>query len=551
MIKKKKTYVSVDLCSRVKARLKRCGHYLFSTLLLLLLLLSLFFVIRFDAEAGPPTIIVPDDFSSIQAAINNASVGDIIFVRNGTYYENIVVDKAVRLVGEDPDATIIDGNLTASVIIVSHQSVHIEGFTLRNSSLGWPNSGIRVIDSWQCTFVNNIINVNFIGILLDSSPYNDLFQNVVTNNHYGIYLLSTFGNKIGDNSVIGNWAGVTLTSSSNNRIHGNLIKDNYYVGFVLIHSLNNSICYNNFVNNDYQVYLKEADYPNIWDSGYPSGGNFWSDYSGEDLYSGPYQNETGSDGLGDTPHFIDTANQDRFPHMQTVEVFHDVAVKNVALSAIKMYVGTVVSMEVVVTNYGNYTESFSVSIYYNETVIDSKWVTDLDAGGELTFNFEWNTTGVQPDMNYTVKAEASEVLGETNLENNVLIGGVVTVRSYKLDAVKIVEVLTSDELGQPVSSFVKGSMAHFKITANNTSPESEIVLVTVNVYDGSNATLGVVSFRGLIMPGTSVFILGLPIPYATSVGNSAVYANAFTDWPHLGGLPYGPELSATFQILGS
>lgn len=52
-----------------------------------------------------------------------------------------------------------------------------------------------------------------------------------------------------------------------------------------------------------------------WDNGYPSGGNYWSDYKGVDLYSGPYQNITGCDGIGDTPYIIDEYNVDRYPLM--------------------------------------------------------------------------------------------------------------------------------------------------------------------------------------------------------------------------------------------
>jgi hypothetical protein len=55
--------------------------------------------------------------------------------------------------------------------------------------------------------------------------------------------------------------------------------------------------------------------PTMWDDGYPSGGNYWSDYRGVDLYSGPYQNETGSDGIGDTPYVIDENNVDHYPLM--------------------------------------------------------------------------------------------------------------------------------------------------------------------------------------------------------------------------------------------
>ena len=54
---------------------------------------------------------------------------------------------------------------------------------------------------------------------------------------------------------------------------------------------------------------------NTWDDCYPSGGNYWSDYSGVDAYSGVYQNETGRDGIGDTPYVIDEYNIDRYPLM--------------------------------------------------------------------------------------------------------------------------------------------------------------------------------------------------------------------------------------------
>ncbi len=52
---------------------------------------------------------------------------------------------------------------------------------------------------------------------------------------------------------------------------------------------------------------------NTWDDGYPSGGNYWSDYQSSDFYCGPYQNMTGSDGLGDTPYVIDANNTDHYP----------------------------------------------------------------------------------------------------------------------------------------------------------------------------------------------------------------------------------------------
>ena len=59
---------------------------------------------------------------------------------------------------------------------------------------------------------------------------------------------------------------------------------------------------------------------NTWDNDYPSGGNYWNDYTGEDQYSGPGQNLTGPDGIGDNPYNIPdihgSKNKDRYPLME-------------------------------------------------------------------------------------------------------------------------------------------------------------------------------------------------------------------------------------------
>jgi pectin methylesterase-like acyl-CoA thioesterase len=61
-------------------------------------------------EANPDVIVVPDEYFSIQEAINHSKSGDTIFVKSGIYFENLVIDKnGLRLVGEDKDTTIIDG----------------------------------------------------------------------------------------------------------------------------------------------------------------------------------------------------------------------------------------------------------------------------------------------------------------------------------------------------------------------------------------------------------------------------------------------------------
>jgi hypothetical protein len=233
-----------------------------------------------------------------------------------------------------------------------------------------------------------------------------------------------------------------------------------------------------------------------------------------------------------------------------IEPFHDVAVLSVVPSASKVYQGQGVDISVVVVNIGSYPETFDVTTYYDESVIEQRNVANLAIGGQLTLVYGWNTSSVEPGRVYLIKAEASAVVGEVNLDNNVLVDGSVKVRSLALEAIRVSQLTPSDHLGNPASSFNTGTIGYFKVLVNSTSDESEIVLVTVNVYDSSSVSLGVVSFKGMIMPGTSIFILGIPIPSTAHTGTARVYANTFTDWPFKGGLPYGPEKTATFQILG-
>jgi parallel beta-helix repeat protein len=132
-------------------------------------------------------------------------------------------------------------------------------------------------------------------------------------NSQGIDLYASSNVTIQNMEISGFFLGIWFYLSSNNIVSGNNITTNG-CGISLDFSSNNTICHNNFVNNVGQV--GASGYPNVWDGGYPFGGNYWSDYSGVDLYSGPYQNQTGSDGIGDTPYVINANNRDNYPLMR-------------------------------------------------------------------------------------------------------------------------------------------------------------------------------------------------------------------------------------------
>ena len=135
------------------------------------------------------TIIVPDDYPTIQEAINNANNGDTIFVRAGTYYENLIVDKLINLIGENKETTIIDGSENGHVVRLIVDYITITGFTIRNSGLipspGGEYGGIT-IESSHNNISGNIISDNFIGIHSLSSNNNIIHNNIFFNN--GIYL---------------------------------------------------------------------------------------------------------------------------------------------------------------------------------------------------------------------------------------------------------------------------------------------------------------------------------------------------------------------------
>ena len=106
----------------------------------------------------------------------------------------------------------------------------------------------------------------------------------------------------------------------------------------------------------------------------------------------------------------------------------DVAITDVTLTDTVVYVGETVNITVAVQNYGGVTESFDVTVSYNSTVIDTKNVTDLAVGASEVLTFSWDTWGVQPCSNYTIRAEASVVPNESNISNNVYVDGNVKVK---------------------------------------------------------------------------------------------------------------------------
>jgi parallel beta-helix repeat protein len=222
-----------------------------------------------------------------------------------------------------------NNNISRNNITNIHTSIHHEG------------TGIWLYESTSNSISgNNIIN-NQNGICLTYSESNIIYDNMIISNDWNGILLKYYSNHnmISSNTILNNRNGIIIAANStNNHMLNNYIADCEWDGVYLVGSQNNSVisntvnnCFtgiymrsindnmnviyhNNFLDNTYQVTCYST--PNMWDDDYPSGGNYWSDYTDVDLYSGPYQNETGSDGIGDTPYIIYGTNQDNYPLME-------------------------------------------------------------------------------------------------------------------------------------------------------------------------------------------------------------------------------------------
>jgi parallel beta-helix repeat protein len=163
------------------------------------------------------------------------------------------------------------------------------------------------------TIRGNKLTKNGYGILLNSSPINTVNMNDATENTYGICLNHSSNNIVNNNSATTNTYGICLDSySSGNTVNMNNVTTNK-CGISLISSQSNTMYYNNF---NYNILVQAnvtSGFHNVWDVGYPSGGNYWSNYTGGDLMSGLYQNVSGRDGIDDKAYDIDASNKDRYP----------------------------------------------------------------------------------------------------------------------------------------------------------------------------------------------------------------------------------------------
>jgi len=293
---------------------------------------------------------------TIQEAINRAEPGETIHVPSGVYFEHLVINKSISLVGENLTSTILDGNGTGILVEILSDNVSLHNFTLRNAEKivtlinvkncevqgniianitnSTHGTGIRaqnceniriyenIFDSLDCyniyfsqtrkSFIEeNMFNANkrwSQPIFLYFSEENVIESNNVSGyealNEGGIGLLYSNNNLIRYNYIFENdWVGLSLRYSNCNVIEGNTITKHTWYGLKMENCRENNVHWNNFLSNYKHANIKNCE--NItWSL--EKFGNYWDNYAGKDL---------DMNGVGEEPYQIDSENFDFFPLM--------------------------------------------------------------------------------------------------------------------------------------------------------------------------------------------------------------------------------------------
>ncbi len=404
-------------------------------LVILLISITLIFQVKIPTTKAAVTITVPDNYPTIQGALNQAQSGDTIFIKSGTYTENIVFPAPLTNIiikGENEYSTILNGAFSydysgyGSSINIQIQDLTITGFVSAVSQTPGINltfSGCYLSSTFsgggglggKFTFIGNTINggLNIYGedgggSSLNNVIENNIFQNcgislkgpagepsndtvygnTITNAAVGIY--PGYGDTIEDNWIKNCSVGIQLGPEPYRVV--DLIEQNTleYNTYGLQLSVNQAVTVedNNFMNNTYQAVCGPAGIPifgpNVWS------GNYWSDYKGTDA---------NHNGIGDTPYVIDSSDQDNYPLMTPYPNSFSV---NPTIDASAGTGGSINPNGYVLVNFdGAQTFSFTPNLGYHlsDVTVDGNSVdavssysfTNVQAAHTITASFAINT----------------------------------------------------------------------------------------------------------------------------------------------------------------
>jgi len=231
----------------------------------------------------------------------------------------------------------VNGTAIGQLIVVTCNSVHVANLHITNADVavelayvtdaviedsnlslnGMWGSGIGLIHATRVRIASSQLYREYYGVYAGYSDNLTFTGNLVYRTEIGVYALYSGSYLLTHNRFTENLIGIGLGGATNSTIVRNdFSRNGFTVGWGVAIGDGSSgvrVHHNNFFNNTAQA-REDGAMEDAWDDGYPSGGNYWSDYAGADQCNGPAQDVcTAPDGIGDTPYAIDTDTRDRYP----------------------------------------------------------------------------------------------------------------------------------------------------------------------------------------------------------------------------------------------
>jgi nitrous oxidase accessory protein len=206
------------------------------------------------------TIIVPDDYPTVQGAIDNAESGDTVLVRSGVYNQSINVNKSISLIGQDAKTTVLTvptiyGADYGYILVppppviaveIDADNVKISGFTIRKDN----SLGVGIKSNGTSNQITDVFMDSIGGGIILQGSNQTVYQNYIANALGGGVQCSGSYNQIMDNQMINDGFSFSLSGQFNTVSENQVVDSSIYLG-------DSSLVYNNSIS---------GSYINLWNS---------------------------------------------------------------------------------------------------------------------------------------------------------------------------------------------------------------------------------------------------------------------------------------------
>ena len=233
----------------------------------LILIIFIVLLVWLSPIDGARTYIVDDNgfanYKTIQAAVVVANNGDTIYVKPGTYKEEVILNKSVTimpLLGES-DPIILNGDGLKTGITITSNGCSLDGLTLQN----YAGSAVSVLSDGN-TIKNNVFEDASPAIMILGSNKNSINENHIKKCEGGVALRDNSNdNIIQKNEIAGSNISIFLGNVRKNSIVGNKISDTFW-GIWVDNSSNIEINGNDVASKNYGILLFNSSGINVTDS---------------------------------------------------------------------------------------------------------------------------------------------------------------------------------------------------------------------------------------------------------------------------------------------